>query len=313
MNQILSMDGGIGTPNRSGNPLQTNTTVMIFAIIMIIFGLAMTGIGIFGLLTGGEKVATDEWPKFEAYQEENILYLTISHNQIIDKVVYYWNNGFEKEVQGEQTKHLVVSIEVPTGDNILNLKSIDINGKEDVYQKSFTGTEVADSAKPVIELSIIGSKLNIVAKTTTETPLAYLTYKWNNDQETRIDATNDKLMIETQTAIAKGENTIVITAVKENGVTVTETKTFKGAVKPTINVNQEGSKLKVTIEHESGVESANITFNDRPVALTSDRFGEDKKKVEFSLPLKSGQQNTISIEAKSCDGTTETYSGVTQL
>lgn len=322
MNQILSMDGGLGTPNGSNmnpyggkkGPLETKTTVLVFAIVLIIFGIAMAGMGIFGLVQSlsGNNVPTDEWPKFDAQQDGNTLYLTVSDVQIIDKVVYYWNNGFETEVPGEQTKHLMVTLEVPSGDNILNLKSIDINGKETVYQKSFTGTETGDTTKPVIELSIIGSKLNIVAKTTTQTGMAYVTYQWNSEQETRVDATTDKTMIETQIAIPKGKNTITITAVKENGVSQTETKTFDGVVKPTITVDQEGSKLKITLSHESGIQSAKIVFNDRNVVLTSDRFGEDKTTVEHSLNLKTGQQNTIYIEVTSCAGTVETFNGVAQ-
>lgn len=318
MNQILSMDPGMGIgmgePKRGGT-LEVNTVIKVFAIILIIFGLAVAGLGTFNLINSisGKNKVVAAWPKFEPYQEGNTLYLTVSNDQIIDSVSYYWNNGFEKVVQGDQTKNLVVTIDVPTGDNILNLKVKDINGKETPYQNSFKGTVTEDTVEPTIELSILGSKLNIVAKTTTETPLAYLTYKWNNEQETKVEVSNDNTMIETQTTISKGENTITITAVKENGVSVTQTKKFVGAVKPTISVNQEGSSVNVVIAHESGVKSANITLNGKKVVLTADRFGEDQKSVEFALSLKTGQENTIVIEATSCDGTTETYNGVAQV
>ena len=38
-------------------------------------------------------------------------------------------------------------------------------------------------------------------------------YYWNNEQETRIDVSNDLTIIETQVAIPKGENTIKINGV----------------------------------------------------------------------------------------------------
>ena len=61
MNQILSMGGSMDTPNGGGNPfgnnqrdkrgpLDTKTTVVIFAIVLIVFGIAMSGIGIFNLV-----------------------------------------------------------------------------------------------------------------------------------------------------------------------------------------------------------------------------------------------------------------------
>lgn len=320
MNQILSMDPGMGMNMNMGEPkrggaMEVNSVVKIFAIVVIIFGLAMVGLGTFNLIDSlsGKNKVVDTWPKFDPYQDGNTLNLTVSNDQIIESVTYHWNNGFEKVVQGDQTKNLVVTIDVPAGDNILNLKVTDINGKETQYQQSFTGTETEDTVEPSIELSILGSKLNIVAKTTTETPLAYITYKWNNDQETRVDVSNDNTMIEAQTTISKGENTITITAVKENGVSATQTKKFIGAVKPTIDVNQDGTTLNVKIVHESGVKSANITLNGKKVVLTDDRFGEDQKTVEFTLTLKTGQENTVVIEATSIDGTTETFNGVAQV
>ena len=201
------------------------------------------------------------------------------------------------------------------GENILILKSIDVDGKETIYQKSFTGIEVGDPTLPEIELTLIGTKLNIVARTTTQTPLAYLTYQWNSEQETKIEASTDydKAMLQTQTAIPKGQNTIKITAVKENGVSDTVTRKFIGALKPTITVNQQEGRLNITISHESGIESAKVVFNDRNIALSSDRFGQDKQTVNFSVALKEGQENTIYIEATSCDGSTETYNGIAQV
>lgn len=325
MNQILSMDGGMGTPNGgNGNnyykerkekgPLETRTTVLIFAIVLIVFGLAMAITGVVNLAMVDRNAPIEEWPKFEAEQLENNLIVIVSHDKVIDRVVYRWNSETEKEIPGTGERNMQVQLNVPVGDNILYLKSIDVNGKESVYQKSFTGIEVGDPTLPEIELTLIGTKLNIVARTTTDTPLVYLTYQWNSDQETRIDASSDydRAMLQTQTAIPKGQNTIKITAVKENGVSDTITRTFVGALKPTITVNQQDGKLNITISHESGIKSASIVYNDRNIALSSDRFGEDKQAVNFSLTLKQGQENTIVIEATSYDGSTETYNGIAQ-
>lgn len=328
MNQILSMNGGMepqnnrptdlfgggNNNNNRGGTFDTKTSVMIFAIVLIVFGVAMLSVGAFNLISSlsGNGDASSDWPRFEAEQDENTLIVTISDIQIIDKVAYHWNNDFEKEIQGDGLKHFMVTLDVPAGTNTLSLTSTDINGKETTYQKTFIGTEAVDNVKPELDLSIIGSKLNIVAKTTTDTPLAYVTYKWDDGQETRVDATLDKSMIETQTTIQKGTHTVVITAVKENGVSQTETKTFTGSLKPTITVNQVGTSLKVTLEHDSGIQSADIKFNGRNVVLSSDRFGAEHKTVEFTLNIKSAQENTLTITATSVEGSVETYNGVAQ-
>ena len=326
MNQILSMNGGMDTPgggnsnnyynnNRQSQPLETGTTVRIFAIVLIVFGLLMAIAGIVNIATVDRNQNVEEWPKFESEQLENNLIVIISHDKVIDKVVYRWNSETEKEIPGTGERNMQVNLNVPVGENILILKSIDVDGKETIYQKSFTGIEVGDPTLPEIELTLIGTKLNIVARTTTQTPLAYLTYQWNSEQETKIEASTDydKAMLQTQTAIPKGKNTIKITAVKENGVSDTVTRKFIGALKPTITVNQQEGRLNITISHESGIESAKVVFNDRNIALSSDRFGQDKQTVNFSVALKEGQENTIYIEATSCDGSTETYNGIAQV
>jgi len=327
MNQILN--GGMGPQNngnvnlygnynepKKGGTLSTETSVKIFAISLIVFGLIMVIIGIVNLVTA-DRAPKEEWPKFESQvNDNNELIVMISHDQIIEKVVYKWNsNGFETTIPGEQTKNMQVRLQIPVGDNVLNLTTIDVNGKESEYKKVFTGIIIEDNEKPDISLSLMGAKLYIVATSTTDTHISYLTYQWEDldqqiiDEEVRVDATYDPTMIETQTPVKKGNSKIVITAVKENGVSDTITKTFNGVLKPSIEVKQENNKLKIIISHESGIESANILLNQKTISLSEDWFGADKKSIEFSVPLKSGE-NTIEIEAKSIAGSSDKYVGI---
>ena len=111
MNQILSMNGGMDTPgggnsnnyynnNRQSQPLETGTTVRIFAIVLIVFGLLMAIAGIVNIATVDRNQNVEEWPKFESEQLENNLIVIISHDKVIDKVVYRWNSETEKEIPG---------------------------------------------------------------------------------------------------------------------------------------------------------------------------------------------------------------------
>ena len=325
MNQILSMDdnfnnnggfnsGGFNGGDKPKKTLDTNTTVLIFAICMIVFGVAILGTSIFSLVTSltKEEVIEVTWPRFSTYQNENTLEVTVAHNKVIDKVMYAWNNGFETAISGNSTENMNFQLEVPIGNNVLKLVVVDTEGNTNEYVKAFTGVELMDTTKPVIELSIVGSKLNIVGKTTTETLLSYMTYRWNDEAETRVDATNDRTMIETQIPVIQGVNTLTITVVNENGVSITDTRKFNGSVKPSINVEQYGSNLTIQLSHDSGIKSATVVFNNKNISLTADRFGEDKKVVEFTLNLKDGQ-NTIYIEAISMDGTSDTYNGIANV
>ena len=320
MNQILSMnnDDRLNNGNFFGNnngpsnrePLETKTTVLIFSIVLIVFGLIMVIMGGVKLANHESVEIADDWPKFEIEKMENQLAITVSHDKIINEIKYKWNNGFETKIPGTGEKNKRVEIQIPTGDNVLYFTSIDVNGKESVYQETFTGTVVTDTVKPIIEINRIGSKVNIVAKTTTDTNLAYITYQWGTDQETRVNATDDKTMIQTQTPAPVGKNDITVTAVKENGVREVVTRQVLGLIKPKIDVQKQDKKLKITISHESGIQSADIVFNGKNQVLASDYFGADKKTVELSLKLVSGKENTIKIDATSMDGSSDTYSGV---
>lgn len=321
MNQILSMNGGVYNLDENNGfnfnqkgpqKLDRETTIKIFAISLIVFGAILLIVGIVGLVSNlsKPKVNMVEWPKFDIYDEAGTVYVSITHNEIIDKVVYYWNNGFITEQPGNNTKTLDFTIEALEGPNVLNLTVVDVKGNEKEYSNTFTGIASQNTEKPVIELSISGSKLNIVGKTTNDVLLSNLTYKWDTDNaETRVEATSDKKVIEVQTNVPKGTHTLVMTLTNENGIKTTLTKKFVGAIKPTITVEQNEKKLRITVEHESGIESMSIIHNGRNIALTADRFGEDKVKVEFALNLSSGE-NTIKVVAKSYDGTSEEFNGV---
>lgn len=317
MNQILSINGGmdIGKPsgfnvptNNKKEPLDIRTTVLIFAIVLITFGIIITTSAILGIIfSGNNNDSSLDWPKFETEEIEGVLYVTITHNKVIDKVTYKWGNGFETEEPGNGEKIITLSINIPAGDNILNMVVIDNESFSKRFEKSFIGVETVDELKPKIDLSRINSKLTIIATVdmNDDAKLAYLTYRWNNEQEIRIDATNNKSTIETQIVVPKGQNSLTVKAVKENGVFEERTQQILGSVKPVIDIKKTNDSFNIIIKHDSGIRSADIKCNGKVVALTEDHFGPDKKVVELSARLTPGIVNTISITAISWDGAEE--------
>lgn len=322
MNQILSMDPnnqnyGNNYNNYNGgnnNKLSKKTTMKIFAIGLIVFGLIMFIIGLVGVVEflTKPKESGVQYPIITTMQDDNTLTLAVKNNVVIDYIEYYWN-GQElqaQEISGEGNLEITRDIIVPEGENTLHLNIMDVTGKLLQLSKVFVGVEVEDTTPPAIDVTVVGSKLNINVKSVSETKLSYVTYKWNEDEEVRIEATGDQTSIETTLDVMNGTNTLTIVAVNEKGISATQVNEYKGIKKPVITVKKDetGNYLLVTITHDAGVKSADITLNDKKVVLTPEHFGADKKVVDFKVRLKE-ETNNLKILATSMDDSTESFNG----
>lgn len=319
MNQILSMDsnnpsfGNNYNNNMNGGnnkKLDTKTSKRVFAIGMIIFGLVMFISGLLGVINyfSVPKDMGIQYPTFAMSQNDNILTISIQNDVPIDVVEYSWNNGRVSEILGNNSLEITRDITIPEGNNVLNINIIDVNGKVTTKTESVVGPVIEDTTKPEIDVVVIGSKLNIIAKTTTNTKLSYLTYRWNDDEEIRIEATGDKTTIETTVDVLNGTNTLTIVAAKENGISTERVDEYEGIKKPVIEVKKDsdGLYLLVKITHESGIKSVNIQLNGKNQVVTQDQLGKPELDLKFRL---KEQNNTLKIEATSMDGSTETFNG----
>ena len=327
MNQILSMDpnnSGFGNNynnmnmnmnggnNGGGGKLDPKTTKRIFSIAMIVFGLVMFISGLVGTINSFSvpQADTGEYPMISTMQNDNILTLSIKNNVAIDVVEYSWNNGRISEIDGNNSLELLRDITVPQGENVLTLSIKDVNGNVTTKSNSFVGIEVEDTTEPEIDVVVVGSRLSISAKSVSDTRLSYLTYKWNNDKEIRLDATGDQMSIDTTIDVLNGTNTLTIVAVNEKGISKTQVDEYIGVKKPVIEVKKDetGERLQITITHDEAVKSADIVFNGKKVSLTADRFG--KPEVKLNLKLVQGT-NTLQITAVSANDAVETFNGTT--
>ncbi len=319
MNQILSMDsnnpsfGNNYNNNMNGGnngKLDNKTSKRIFAIGMIIFGLAMFISGLLGVIDyfSTPEGPGVEYPIFATSQNDNILTISVQNDVAIDVIEYSWNNGRVSEILGNGSTEIVREITIPEGNNVLTLNIIDINGKTTTKTESVVGPKLEDTSLPEIEVVVVSSKLNITAKTVGTAKLSYLTYRWNDDEEIRIDATGDGSTIETTIDVLNGDNTLTIVAVKENGISAERVATYTGIKKPVIEVKKDadGLYLLVTISHESGIKSVDIQLNGRNQVVSADQLGQPTLDLKFRLKEDS---NTIEIEATSMDGSVETFTG----
>ncbi len=297
MNQILFTGGN---KKEKGGPLQLKTIGIIFAVAILLFGLVIGGIALFNMNGGGEGEQQERIPVLELSQNGASITLNITHDSAIDKIIYNWNDGEETVLQGRGRNVIEEVISATTGTNMLNIRIVDIFGKEATYSEEIT-VESTDTEKPQIELSIEDSKIKISAKD--ETELAYLEFHWNDEDETVIEPSEDSLnVIEETIDILKGENVLKITAVDKAGNKEEKEQKYKGSTKPTIQIVKEGNSVKISVTHEQNIQKIEYTINGVLYTTDPENTGASLGVSEFSysFPLATGE-NEIMVRAYNTD------------
>lgn len=295
MNQILYIE----KDKKEKKSPKGKIILIIFAICIIIIGSFFLAKALYNLLNKEEQESYSE-PLVKTEQEGNELKVLIKHDKPIEKVVYKWGNGEENVILGEGKQEIEKTINVPIGKNELNIKVTDSLGKTVTYSKEFEGEE-GDTKKPEIELTVEEQKIKITAKD--ETALEYITYYWNDEDETEVDASSDTTkQIEENVQILKGENTLTVTATDRAGNTKKVEQIYRGSKRPKISVRQEATDLVINVTDEQGIQK--IEYNLNGTEYSSDPQGTGaplgRTEVEFKQPLAEGE-NKIFIKVYNVD------------
>lgn len=314
MNQILSMgseqsnNNNIKIENKKeykdvNNKANINSIVKTFAILIMIFGMVIIGDSAYGYVTSKPKLKDNINITTENIGAEATI--KVNSEKPIKKLSYKWGQGEETIIEGNGTVQLETVIEIPNGNNILNIAVTDYYGNVTEYQKQYIN-ERNDQTKPTIDITVSGNTLNIIAKDDTE--ISYLTYKWNDEQETRVDVESnqeDKKQLQAKVEVKKGENTLTITAIDKDGNKITRTENIKGANKPTFTVTTEGNYIVINAKDEEGVKKVAITVD----GVTTDTGDTpiNQKEITAKQELTPGS-HTITITVTNMSGLVEEQS-----
>lgn len=296
MNQILATSNATKAKpkkNRGAGPADIKTVVRVFAIIMLIFGIFMIGTGSYAIYKDNEakNEATTKPVITETLNEDSTaIKLSVTHDKAIDRIEYSWNNGEVQTITGNGRRNIEIDIEIPGGTNILNVKAIDVQGQEISTDKEYT-------ADDIINLSVSGSKLKITAEN--ETEIAYMTYRWDEDEEQRIDI--NATTVDQEIDIPMGEHNLTVILVDVNNETITKEQKVKGVTKPTIDIGVDDAHeyYLITISDETGLERVEFTIRGEERTVTVEN-GETELK--YKLKLNDGDENRLEITAYNVDG-----------
>ena len=286
MNQILY----VGENKRNG-PKAIKSIVKFFAIVIIVFGIILIGKGSYAIYKNIEINSGDNIPVVYMNRVNNTVVIKAEDNIEISKLIYSWNKG-EETILLPNSKKVEEVVLLPNENSVLNVTIVDTKGKETKFMQEWN-IEGTDIRKPEIEITTDEDirKITIIARD--ETEINYLIYKWNEEEEIKINATeNDKLKIQETIDMILGENKLTVKAVDKNGNTETLEKTIIISSKPVIAIKQSNGKLAVTINDEVGIKKVTLNINGQ----TYGGNYSGKKQLKLNVTLKKGN-NTISITA----------------
>lgn len=277
MNQILATSTPTAKKTktkRSSGPADIRKVVKVFAITMMIFGVFMIGTGSYAIYKDNEnKNAEITKPVItESLNEDSTaVILTVTHDKAIDRIEYSWNDGEVQTITGNGRKYIEQEIEIPGGTNNLNVKAVDIQGQEISTDKEYTAEEI-------INLAISGSKLKITAEN--ETQIAYMTYRWDEEQEQRIDI--NATTVDQEIDIPMGEHNLTVILVDINNETITKEQKVKGVTKPNIEIRLDEAKENylITITDDTGIQKIDVIIRGEERTIESNGEKELKYKID---------------------------------
>ena len=320
MNQILDYN-----PNKQsgGSSSGSDKVVRVFAILLVLFAIGLLVSGAIGIYNNKKTKSTDTdkitYATITAdLTDEGKVLVSVEHDKAIEEMFYSWNTSAERSFKGEGSKKLEKELDLPAGTNTLHIKIVDVNGVETSFEKEFTAEDGLDILNPVISITVIDGegedklkKLKITA--TDETKLDFITYRWNDEEETKVETEEDNQKeIVLELDILRGINDITIVAVDSSNNTTTETKSFTALTKPEVVVvlSADGSSLEIETSHENGISNIYYTLNGREYQANFDNDPENPSPsvVSFTQALDEGYNRFI-LTVTSVDDTETIFDG----
>lgn len=305
MNQILSFQ-----TSANGRKIIRNNLKHL-CILLIIFALIMISEGGWRLYTNLNKKVNVDKPILIGHRNLNKTVFNIKANNGVQKITYKWISD-EETIINEETaiersgeKETSFEIDNRIGVNYLSIKIIDSIGNTIIYNdvkivydeeeiinpineqdppsdQSWEEAVTNDNVNPTVELSTEKGKVVINARDNVK--MSYVTYKWNDGEETKITGlSEDEKSVIASIDAMRGDNVLKIKAVDKAGNIKEFEKEVHGTDGPQISVkkDQEAGKIIANITDEYGITKIEYNFNNEN--KTIDNIEGTSYKLEFDL------------------------------
>ena len=302
MNQILSTNMPMDNNRnkkvkekkyKNKGTIDSRGIIKFFAMAILIFGIVMVGTGAYAIYRNqveqqGEKL---EPSIVLENRTDTTLLLRVTHSVNIVRVRYRWNDGEETVINGKDGKYLEQEIAIPAGTNTLNIVVEDENGEQSSYSREY----VLDSN---INIEVVGNKIKITYAG--DKTISYMTYRWDEEDETRVDINNTS--IDQEIEAKRGDHTLTVVVVDVNNKTETKVQKTRVVSKPVINisVNADQTRYVINLTDESELQEVVVTLNDDE----NQRFGQklSGQEFQFEMPINEGSDNMMEVVVTNSEG-----------
>lgn len=296
MNQILSTENIKEKKKRKG-PAEISSVAKFFSIAILIFGIFIIGTASYSMYQNYQESQTITKPTINVSQTaEDKIVLKVIHDKTLSKVTYSWKDDEVISLNVSGKKNIEQEIEIPTGTNTLKVYAQDLNGQEIKFENTYTreGDITLDVRKQE-------DGNNIIISAQGKSELSYLTYRWDEEDETRIDINSNET--EQEIEAIKGTHTLTVIVVDINNNTETKEIEIQGVTKPKLEVapDASGNNFVVTMSDEQGLEKVEFIINETKKYRV---MLDGKTEHEFSYPLEEGE-NKLNVTVYNTSGVTE--------
>lgn len=315
MNQILMMQNKKESKKKekrktSSGPVKIAAIVRFFAIIIMAFGLVLSGSGTYSMIQEKKEAENNPIPQVSTQREGNIVSLTVQSNIGIRTISYSWNDASSIVNEGLNRKEITLSIMIPTGSNKLNISVVDSTGKLTKYVKNFELSSSQDVTDPVIKFEVINSGIKITA--TDDTALDYITYQYGDGEEVTINADeSNQYVIETILPVSQGQATLTVEAFDKAGNVSTKEQEVKGANKAKISVEPDPtdpSYIIIKVEDDEGLRMVTYYINEQDYS-TDPNSSLGTKTFEWRQKVEPGESK-VTVHAYNINEQTTEFVGI---
>ena len=313
MNQILmteAVNKNAKNKSRVSNSSDITTVVRFFAIIIMVFGLALSGSSAFGMVQNIQENKNKSIPVVSAQRNGNSVKVTVKNDIGIKTIKYSWNDSTETVVQGRNKNQVETTINIIPGNNKLNMTVIDANNGTTTYVKNYVQEE-KDTTEPVITVQNEDPRIKITV--TDDTALDYIIYKYGDNEEVKVEASeDDPTKIETYIDnVLETQVTLKIEAVDKAQNFATKEQEVKGATKPKIEVVSDPTDQSYLIIRASDNEGLRMVvfYINEDEYKTDPNTSLNMKNFEYRQKVPKGE-TTIKVHAYNLSEQVSEFEGI---
>lgn len=313
MNQILmteAVNKNAKNKSRVSNSSDITAVVRFFAIIIMVFGLALSGSSALGMVQNIQENKNKSIPVVSAQRNGNSVKITVKNDIGIKTIKYSWNDSTETVVQGRNKNQVETTINIIPGNNKLNMTVIDSNNGTTTYVKNYVQEE-KDTIEPVITVQNEDPRIKITV--TDDTALDYIIYKYGDNEEVKVEASEDdptKIEVYIDNVL-ETQVTLKIEAVDKAQNFATKEQQVKGATKPKIEVVSDPTDQSYLIIRASDNEGLRMVvfYINEDEYKTDPNTSLNMKNFEYRQKVPKGE-TTIKVHAYNLSEQVSEFEGI---